>query len=108
MAGPRRGLGDVCIPVPCRYTVHAIDTVREAHSMSMLRGLTDDEVEWITANHATPGLDVVRAVGLLGVEVLASRKKLHAIGVQLKIWEADPDKNCYHDRVLRAILAGTP
>ena len=48
----------------------------------------------------------VEFVAGLAEEVLASRKKLHAIGVQLKIWEADPDKNCYHDRVLRAILDG--
>ena len=88
MAGPERGLRLSCIPVPCRCTIHAIDTVREAHSMSAFDIVTEvkryhiqvkdpesTDEGWCKGCESDWPCDTQQLVG----EIEASRKKLAAI-----------------------------
>ena len=76
---PQEGPGDVCIPVPCRGTIHVIEAVREARSMTT--PLSDDELKevresWLCTSKRWPGAPFT-VIALLD-EVEASRKKLAA------------------------------
>ena len=87
MAGPRRALRLSCIPVACRHTIHLVDTVRRAHSMTAFDIVTEvkryhqqagpaaEPAIWCRGCEADWPCDTQRLVD----EIEASRKKLAQI-----------------------------